>query len=99
MTKQRVKREAGTLYVSYEKAEDVIKNLQSYVNKHGANNVTLEMNAYPYDNSGDKYIAIMVGRDETDEEEKDREEKEALSNSRWEECQRQQYEDLKKKFG
>ena len=97
MTKKMIKEELTYLDVSCVNVEDVIKTLQSYVDKYGAGNVSLERKSEPYD--GGEYIAIFIKKLETDEQESKRELEEKLYEQRAKDMELLQYEALKKKFG
>lgn len=96
MTKKIIKAEVGTLSVEYEFAENIIANLQEYVNKYGSKNVSILERSYEYSN--DFYYAIMVNREETDDEEQKREALEARAKLEQDARDRIKFEELKKKF-
>ena len=97
MTKKKIKEEYTSLDVDYSSAEAVIESLTQYINEFGAGKVTLMNKDVDY--SERTYVAVMVERLETDEEEKVRESNETIRVNSLNAMQRRQYEELKKKFG
>jgi len=96
MAKKMISEEIGTLDVNYTSAEDVITNLQKYIDRYGKDKITLELETTAY--SDDNYVAIKLKREETDVEENVR----MANESRWklneDNNERVMYERLKKKF-
>jgi len=97
MTKRLIKKEIDTMYFGGGTAEDTIKELQALIDEHGAGNITLDTSS-SY-GSDDSYVAVLLSRLETDEEEYVREYAAARQKIRNDEYERVQYESLKKKFG
>lgn len=79
-------------------AVDVIKELQSYIDKYGAENVRVD-NDYFYSYDDNKYNVIEIQRLETDVEYNTRVAMEVEYEQKREEQERKQFEALKAKYG
>ena len=96
MTKKIIKEELESLDVNYVSAESVIRTLQSYIDKYGVGNVSLEKQRKPYEDG--EYIAVFIEKMETDEQEIKRELEESYREKIIYNRELAQYQLLKEKF-
>lgn len=95
--KKNIKVEVGTLDVSYASATEIIKQLSTYINEYGAENVTTQQATERY--TDNTYTGIFISREETDEEYSKRIIQENVWKLQKEESERRTFEYLQQKFG
>jgi HD superfamily phosphodiesterase len=94
--KKLIKEEVGTLDINND-AEDIIAQLQDMIAVHGAGKVSCSIEEHRY-SDGDKYIAILAEREETDDEYEARIAQEKEWSIQREANDRRLFEELSKKY-
>lgn len=77
----------------------LIQDLESTYEKHGGVFFSENTRTHPYDDNEYKYIAVMISREETDEEYNRRIEHEKINKERQLKYKREQFEKLKAELG
>jgi hypothetical protein len=95
--RKRVWAEESTISIDNSRAIDIIKELQAHVQEYG-DSVKIQEQERSYDYDGGTYFAIMVERDENDDEMKIRLEREESVRIICEERDRKEFQRLQQKF-
>lgn len=97
MSKIKVKKEVSTIDLEYSSAERIVEEITDYIERYGSGNVSFEKHYYSYEDG--QYMAVMVEREETDEEYKTRMDQNLVYENQQSLRDKSEFERLKKKFG